>query len=211
MAKTTKKTAQAKPTLRTAPQQARGQERINLILDVSEKLLLGKGYEALTTNAVAAEAGISIGSLYHFFADKVAILEALMARYNEAYFEVLSKVHHNKDVRLETYLDSLLESIQKFSDGRPGFILAFSHALTASKKFEDIEQESKQRTTNMMAAYYRQRNPKLSERKAALVAWTTLTMAESFLLFVGEEDTENRYQEIKKAMKGYLELYLSKG
>jgi AcrR family transcriptional regulator len=201
---------EAKPTLRTAPQQLRGQERVNLILDVSEELLLTKGYEALTTNAVAAEAGISIGSLYHFFADKVAILEALIARYNEAYLEILTKAHQDKNIKLETYLDTFLGTLVHFSEGRPGLIIAFSHAITASDKFEAMESEFTARVTAMMGAYYQQRRPKLSKKKATLVAWTIMAMAEGFLLAVGNaKDGEARYLEIKKAMRGYLESYLS--
>jgi AcrR family transcriptional regulator len=203
-----KKTAKAtKPTLRTTPRQTRGQARVNLILDVAEKLLVRAGYEALTTNAVAAEAGISIGSLYHFFADKVSILEALISRYNEAYFEVLTQLHQNKDLKLETYLEALLETLMNFGKGRPGLIIAFSHALTASPKFEAVEEAFSIRTSALIGAYYRQRNPKLSEKKTSLIAWVMLTMAETFLLTVGQE-TEGRYQEIKKALKAYLELYL---
>lgn len=198
-----------KPTLRTAPKQARGQERVHLILDVSENLLLSKGYEALTTNAVAAAASISVGSLYHFFTDKVAILEALIARYNEAYFEVLTKVHQNSEVRLESYIDTLLDTLIRFSEGRPGIIIAMSHAITASAKFAAMEADFKTRVSAMMSAVYRQRNPKLTEKKAALIAWTTLVMAEGFLLALDDDaEAEGRYQEIKKAMKGYLELYL---
>lgn len=204
----TKRTKTVKPTLRATPQQTRGQERVNLILDVSEKLLLSKGYEALTTNAVAAEAGISIGSLYHFFADKVAILEALIAWYNEAQFDMLKQVHQNKEVKLETYLDTLLKSLIKFSEGRPGLLIAFSHAVTASAKFEMMEKEFNTQVTTMMGAYYRQRNPKLSEKKAALVAWTIVVMAEGFLLAASDKNAEEQYQEVKKAMKAYLELYL---
>jgi AcrR family transcriptional regulator len=208
VAKQTKGSKATKPTLRTAPQQSRGQERVNLILDVSEKLLLSKGYEALTTNAVAAEAGISIGSLYHFFADKVAILEALIARYNEAYLEVLVKAHQDKAVILETYITTLLGTLVQFSEGRPGLIITFSHAFTASAKFEKIDSDFTMRATTLIGAYYRQRNPKLTAKKATLLAWIVLTMAEAFLLSLGKEETETRYQEVKKVIQGYLELYL---
>ncbi len=209
MTKTTKKSSEANPpTLRATPQQTRGQERVDLILDVSEKLLLSKGYEALTTNAVAAEAGISIGSLYHFFADKVAILEALITRYNEAYIEALMNVHQDKSVKLESYVDILLTTLIRFSEGRPGVIIAMSHAITASEKFAAMETDFKTQVSAMMGAAYRQRNPKLTEKKAALIAWTIVVIAEGFLLSLGEDDTESRYGEIKKAIKGYLELYL---
>jgi AcrR family transcriptional regulator len=203
-----KKKKTSTSTLRTAPQQSRGQERVKLILDVSEKLLLSKGYEALTTNAVAAEAGISIGSLYHFFEDKVAILEALIERYNAEYFAVLEPIHQ-KPAKLEAYLDKLLDTLEHFSQGRPALLVAYSHALTASKKFERAEEVANDRLTAMMSAYYRRHNPKLNEDKARLVAWTVLTMAEALLLSRGEgEKGVSRYHEAKKALKSYLELYL---
>ena len=39
------------------------------------------GYSRATTNAIAAEAGISPGSLYQFFDDKEQIAQALEMRY----------------------------------------------------------------------------------------------------------------------------------
>jgi AcrR family transcriptional regulator len=207
----TKLTAQTTPeaALRTSPQQNRGQERVKLILDVAESLLVSRGYEVLTTNRVAAEAGISIGSLYHFFEDKVAILEALIARYNEAQFETLKVVHADKNASLEAYVDSLLTTLVKFSDGRPGLLIAFSHAVTASPKFEVMETAFNQKLTAMMGAYYRQRNPKLTEKKAALVAWTVIVIAEGFLLAnYDSKKAVERYKEVKKAVRRYLELYL---
>jgi AcrR family transcriptional regulator len=41
------------------------------------RLLEKDGIDALTTNAVAASAGVSIGTLYQFFPNKEAILDAL--------------------------------------------------------------------------------------------------------------------------------------
>ena len=207
MTKLTKTTPEA--PLRTAPQQTRGQDRVKLILEVAEDLLLSKGYEALSTNAIAAEAKISIGSLYHFFEDKVAILEALITRYNEAQFEMLKVVHADKNVSLEGYVGSLLTTLIKFSEGRPGLLIAFSHAVTASPKFEKMETEFTQKLTAMMGAYYRQRNSKLTEKKALLVAWTVIVMAEGFLLAsYDSKRAVERYREVKKAIRRYLELYL---
>ena len=70
--------------MRRQPQQARSQERVRQILDVAEQLFVEMGYDSTTTRAIAARAGISVGSLYQFFPDKEAILKALAIQYMQA-------------------------------------------------------------------------------------------------------------------------------
>jgi len=71
------------PHLRRQPQQARGQQRIQKILDAAEHIFADVGYDNATTNAIAVRAETSIGSLYQFFPHKEAILKALVLRYLE--------------------------------------------------------------------------------------------------------------------------------
>src|SRR4051812_843544 len=66
-----------------APQQDRGQRRVDSILDAAEEVFAEQGVDAATTNAIAERAGASVGSLYHFFPSKDAILLALVRRYAE--------------------------------------------------------------------------------------------------------------------------------
>ncbi len=70
-----------KPDLSHRRRQARGQRRIDQILTVAEQVFADVGYEATTTNAIAARAGMSPGSLYQFFENKEAIAAGLAARY----------------------------------------------------------------------------------------------------------------------------------
>ena len=72
-----------KQSLRRTPQQARSQQRVEEILQAASDLLIEEGYEGLTTSAIAKRAGISVGSLYQFFANKEAVLQALAERYLE--------------------------------------------------------------------------------------------------------------------------------
>ncbi len=65
---------------RRIPQQARANETVSLILEAAAQILEARGLEAFTTNAVAERAGVSIGTLYQYFADKKAILLALAQR-----------------------------------------------------------------------------------------------------------------------------------
>jgi AcrR family transcriptional regulator len=65
---------------RRAPRQARSQLKVELMLEAAIQLLEAGSLESLTTNAVAAKAGVSIGTLYQYFGDKHSLLEALIAR-----------------------------------------------------------------------------------------------------------------------------------
>ncbi|KRF18828.1 hypothetical protein ASG90_02730 [Nocardioides sp. Soil797] len=72
------------------PTQQRSKETVQRILDATAQLLGERGYSGLTTNHVAAEAGVSIGSLYRWFDDKGDLVEALRQRSSEQILEELS-------------------------------------------------------------------------------------------------------------------------
>jgi len=73
------------PALRRVPQQARSRALIQRVLDAAEDLLADEGVEALTTTRIAAEADVAVGSLYQYFPDKGAIVDALAGRYLEEF------------------------------------------------------------------------------------------------------------------------------
>lgn len=70
-----------------APQQDRGQRRVEEILDAAEAVVLEVGWDGATTQAIAARAGSSMGSLFHFFPTRDAILVALGRRYTQLMYE----------------------------------------------------------------------------------------------------------------------------
>ncbi|GGJ95877.1 TetR family transcriptional regulator [Pilimelia anulata] len=60
------------------------------MLDACAELVDEVGYEALTTTLLAERASVAIGSVYQFFPDKRAIVQALTVRSMEAYLERLA-------------------------------------------------------------------------------------------------------------------------
>lgn len=66
--------------LRKSPRQKRAAATFEAIVEAAAHILREDGAEALTTNAVAARAGASIGSLYQYFPNKQAIVRALIER-----------------------------------------------------------------------------------------------------------------------------------
>lgn len=54
---------------------------VERIVTAGRAVLVADGYDAFSTNRVAAAAGISPGSLYQYFPDKTAILDVVVDRY----------------------------------------------------------------------------------------------------------------------------------
>lgn len=76
--------------LRRVPVQGRSVARVQRMLDACAELVDQVGYEGLTTTLLAERAGVAIGSVYQFFPDKRAIVQALALRNMEGYLQRLS-------------------------------------------------------------------------------------------------------------------------
>jgi AcrR family transcriptional regulator len=70
-----------RPPLRNVPTQARSRERLRRVLDAADEVLAQDGAAAFTTNRIAQSAGVPVGSVYHYFPDKEAIVQALALSY----------------------------------------------------------------------------------------------------------------------------------
>lgn len=66
---------------RAVPRQQRSIDRWSEILDAAEEVFRREGIDNATTVQVAKEAGISVGTLYHYVTDKHALADALSERY----------------------------------------------------------------------------------------------------------------------------------
>ena len=91
--------------------QARAKERIERVLDAAEEVFVDVGYEAATTNQIAAQAGTSIGSIYEFFGNKQAVARALADRYltelTALYDEVVVDDPRGRDAIVAKVVDAL--------------------------------------------------------------------------------------------------------
>jgi AcrR family transcriptional regulator len=75
--------------LRRVPVQGRSVARVQRMLDACAALVDEVGYDGLSTTLLAERAGVAIGSVYQFFPDKRAIVQALTLRNLEAYLQRL--------------------------------------------------------------------------------------------------------------------------
>jgi AcrR family transcriptional regulator len=100
---------------RKSPRQERSRRTVERILDASARIFHEQGYAAATTNDIADEADVSVGSLYQYFPNKDALLVALTTRHIEdttaGLAEMLSRMDSEVgfDVILRAVVDFLVE------------------------------------------------------------------------------------------------------
>src|ERR1700751_790773 len=77
---------------RKRPVQARSAASVDAILEAAIQVLLSVGKERLTTTKIASRAGVSIGTLYQYFPNKSAILQAALKRHLDEVTKAVEQV-----------------------------------------------------------------------------------------------------------------------
>ncbi|RAS22618.1 TetR family transcriptional regulator [Paraburkholderia bryophila] len=98
--------------MRKQPRQARSRATVEAILIAGAQVLGRRGWDGFTTNEVAEAAGVSIGSLYQYFPNKLILSEAITARHFD---EILAVLRPIGDEAL-----SLTRRVEQLVDGMIG-------------------------------------------------------------------------------------------
>ncbi|GAA3860503.1 TetR family transcriptional regulator [Saccharothrix violaceirubra] len=75
--------------LRRQPVQQRSAKRVERMLEACASLVEEVGYDGVTTTLIAERAGVAVGSLYQFFPDKRAVVQALTMRNLERFMQTV--------------------------------------------------------------------------------------------------------------------------
>lgn len=76
---------------RKSPVQARSAASVEAILEATIQVLLEVGKQRLTTTRVAKRAGVSVGTLYQYFPNKSALLQAVLKRHLSGVMEAVEQ------------------------------------------------------------------------------------------------------------------------
>jgi AcrR family transcriptional regulator len=196
--------------MRHRPQQARSQERVDLILDTAADLIAEIGYEAVTTNAIAERAGISIGSLYRYFPDKDAILRGLSVRHLEQvrmmYDEVFTEdlVH----LPLKMVIDSIVDPFVELQVACPEFkqiLLGSDVSADIAAASEEMDQEIIERMTCFLLSTAKD----IDEQRARLVAMACKAQVKALLSLITCDSAPAFCEQLTVEMKRMLYNYLA--
>jgi AcrR family transcriptional regulator len=181
------------------------------ILDAAERAFAADGYDATSTNQIAAEAGISPGSLYQYFQNKQAIAEALCHRYIAALGasegEILDPIH--AELPLAAMIDRIVDPMVKFNLAHP----AAKSLLAGAELSPDLAEATKALHDTLCGGVERLiagRVPGMPADEQRLVAETTVTIYAGLvpsLVAAPPAERVRRIAQLKAALYGYWSTF----
>lgn len=198
--------------MRRKPRQARSQERVNRILDVAEELFAEQGYTATTTNAIAARAEVPIGSLYQFFPDKTAILQALALRYAEKLDQELASLNNTElaTISLSEYVERIIDTTARFFSEHPSYYAIFMEVQGIVPELQSIDEATDAKLIEDFAGALASRDGRLEPADYQAIAFV-LVKAIGTLLWLSLSQEEHfrlrLVEETKRFTLSYLQSY----
>jgi AcrR family transcriptional regulator len=200
------------PGMRRQPRQARSQERVKQILDVAEQMFIVEGYNATTTNAIAARAEVPIGSLYQFFPDKGAIVQALAVRYMEVLQQRFNAIHtaETSQMNLSDYVDYIIDATEQFFNDYPGYHAIFMQVQDTIPELEAIESAADNQLIQDWANILSQDYPGLEPTDYEMISFMLVKAIGTLLwLSLSQEGIfrQRLIAETRRLMLSYLQSY----
>ncbi len=197
--------------MRRRPTQERASVTVEAILEAAAELFCGIGYDRSSTNRIAKRAGVSIGSLYQYFANKEAILAALLDEHQRAVHEVVEKalvLLDDPEVPLRQGLELLLARLVAFHAAEPELTRVLSeevpHLARGLAEADEIDHYTA-RTVALLS-----RRPDVAVENLEISAILLVTTVEALTRWLAhgappEMDTAAYSREAAAMLAGYLQ------
>lgn len=198
------------PGRRRVPKQARSRELVDRILLAAGELFAERGYAETNTNLVAEHAGVSVGSLYQFFASKDEILAALQEEWTTRLGDALDErlragMATDPAETIEHVLD-VHAAYNREPPGLLGFLLTSSMATPSTVNVVETIKQRLVETLEVLA-------PSMEPERRSVVA-SMLVHISNGLYTVGRSagatDTAVR-AEVEQALLAYIRPLLDDG
>ena len=115
-------------------------EQTDSILRSAAGEFASKGFAGTAVSSIAKKAGVSVGVIYKYYADKEALFNACVAKSLEALDETLDNTGNSGT--LEEKIDGLITQIQRVSKENPEYIRLY-HQITVSGSPAGMEESAK--------------------------------------------------------------------
>lgn len=190
------------------PTQKRSIEKKQRIKDAALKLMSEKGYFATSSNEIAREAGVSIGTFYSYFKDKKELYAELV---DDIYTAVLTPINLNElpdDLSIEETVQLYVTAVFRGHEYQTAFQREISSLSEQSDEFRAIEMVHKSNILHVFSealkAYREELKPQDLETSTYIILTTVEAVIHDTLFHNGDKNKEAVIRELTAMIVNYL-------
>jgi AcrR family transcriptional regulator len=123
------------------PQQARSRERVRRLLEAADQVLATEGFGALTVRRLAEQADVPVGTIYQFFTDKRAVVDALARRYIAEFDTMIEAlVDAAESEKWDDVVEVIIDSAIVMYRSHPGYLAIWTgrHLSPELQQVDDV-------------------------------------------------------------------------
>ncbi len=168
------------------PSQDRSKATFAAILDAATAIVVERGIQGLNTNVVAERAGVNIGTLYHYFPDKTAILVELfrLDQRQRSNYLLATLLELPTAPDLTEWVRALFDLVRQLRNEHPT-TTPLRRAFRSVPELVALDSVDTSATTTLFARLLRERYDALDDERAhfasRLLVETTMTIMDSEL------------------------------
>ncbi|AMX02513.1 TetR/AcrR family transcriptional regulator [Microbulbifer thermotolerans] len=200
---------------RREPVQARARARAKQILDTTGRLLEEVGLNDLTTILIAKELGVSVGSVYHYFPNKHAILYAMGEQWLASMTAVLEELagQELEQMPLESFISELLERLLRVYQEQRG-LLPLVQAMWGIPELHELDERHDELIITHLIAMYRRLGFVCPPNEMNRLARATLETCHALLLVIVNQTglrSQRTREDLQRMLLTMLESHRGEG
>lgn len=191
--------------LRRKPRQARSIAIVDAIIEGAARVFDREGLDA-TTNRIAVEAGVSVGSVYQYFADKQALLDAVATRHLSEGEALLVRLGAEGDTvtDVETLVRTYVAGVAGHHARHPHVHTLYERHVARTDALLERVEALQSRARDDMARQLSRLRPDLPDPRAKAALVVAALGAGIHQTVVGSEDPPASTEELVQLCLAYL-------
>jgi AcrR family transcriptional regulator len=159
--------------------QRRSRATVDALIEATARILVREGFDKASTNRVAEEAGVSVGSLYQYFPSKESLVVAVMERHNQELMQVVrDALAEVAAYPMERAVPKLIAAAVNAHRVDPKLHRVLAEQIPRTGKLENIEAFNRE-TYSLFRAYLESHSAELRTVDLDLAAFVCVTSIEA--------------------------------
>lgn len=190
------------------PRQKRSMERKVRIMEAARDLFAAKGLNRTSSNEIAREAGVSIGTFYSYFENKRTLFLEILENHLETFVTDIYTMKTDETISIK---DNIREHIQKAfavfglhaSFHKEALVLKFSDP-DVKKLFDKVEQEQLLIISELVKPYCKRKDPESLKEVSKVMHSAVENIAHSVKFLDSPLDTDRLIDELTEMIYQYV-------